>query len=63
MIAEQESNGKRWGLNLLAENYEDSWERTDAIVTPIVCLPKHHLFPIQQNQLNEMKNITQNYGW
>ena len=63
MIAEKESNGKRYGRNLQATTYEDSWERTDAICTPIVCLPKHHLFPIHQTQLNEMKNITQNYGW
>lgn len=63
MIADKESNGKRFGRNLSSESYEDSWKRTDAICLPIVCLPKHYLFPIHQNQLNEMKNITQNYGW
>ncbi|MDR1864413.1 MAG: RagB/SusD family nutrient uptake outer membrane protein [Bacteroidales bacterium] len=63
MTAPQESNGKRYGLNLLAETYEESWERTDQICSPIVFEPKHYLFPIHQNQLNEMVNITQNYGW
>ncbi|MDR1667999.1 MAG: RagB/SusD family nutrient uptake outer membrane protein [Bacteroidales bacterium] len=63
MIAPKESNGKRYGRNLLAETYEDSWERTDQICSPIVFEPKHYLFPIHQNQLNEMVNITQNAGW
>ncbi|MDR2037988.1 MAG: RagB/SusD family nutrient uptake outer membrane protein [Bacteroidales bacterium] len=63
MIASEESNGKRYGRDLTATNYKDSWKRTDAICTPIVCLPKHHLFPIHQDQLSEMVNMTQNYGW
>jgi len=58
-----ERNGKRYGRDLRATNYKSSWARTDAICSPIVCLPKHHLFPIHQNQLNEMIHITQNYGW
>ena len=58
-----ERNGPRFGRDLRADDYRDSWRRTDAICTPIVCLPKHHLFPIPQAQLNEMINITQNYGW
>ena len=63
MIADKESNGPRYGRNLLATNYEDSWERTDQICLPLVFQPKHYLFPIHQSQLNEMRNITQNYGW
>jgi hypothetical protein len=63
MIADKESNGPRYGLNLLATNYEDSWTRTDEICLPIVFQPKHYLFPIYQGQLEEMKNLTQNYGW
>ncbi len=63
MIADKESNGPRYGRNLLATTYEDSWTRTDQICLPIVFEPKHYLFPIHQNQLNEMRNITQNYGW
>jgi hypothetical protein len=58
-----ERNGPRFGRDLRADNYRDSWRRTDGICLPIVCEPKHHLFPIHQNQLNEMANITQNYGW
>ncbi len=64
MIADKEFNGKRYSLNLLAENYEDSWERTDQVFKQnMVFLPKHYFFPINQEQLNEMVNITQNYGW
>ncbi len=63
MTAVKESNGPRFGRNLLATNFEDSWERTDQICLPLVFQPKHYLFPIHQSQLNEMKNITQNYGW
>jgi hypothetical protein len=63
MLGERESNGPRYGRNLLATTYEDSWKRTSEICFPIVCLKKHHLFPIYQGQLNEMKNMTQNYGW
>ena len=58
-----ERNGKRYGRDLRATNYRGSWARTDAICLPIVCQPRHHLFPIHQDQLNEMVNITQNYGW
>jgi hypothetical protein len=63
MIAPQESNGPRFGRELRAKNFEDSWKRTSEICSPIVFEPKHYFFPIHQNQLNEMKNITQNYGW
>jgi len=64
MIADKEFNGRRYSLNLVAENYEDSWARTDQIFNQdMVFEPKHYLFPIHQDQLKEMKNITQNYGW
>lgn len=64
MIAEEEFSGPNYTRNLLATNYEDSWERTDKIFPGnMVFEPKHYFFPIHQNQLNEMKNITQNYGW
>ena len=63
MVADKEANGPRYGLNLLATSYEDSWERTSTICQPIVFENKHHLFPIHQEQLNEMKNFTQNPGW
>ncbi|MEA4903397.1 MAG: RagB/SusD family nutrient uptake outer membrane protein [Petrimonas sp.] len=64
MVAEEESNKPNYTLNLLATNYEDSWERTDRVFPgKLVCEPKHLLFPLHQSQLSEMRNITQNYGW
>lgn len=64
MIADKEFNGIRYARNLLATNYEDSWVRTDQIFKDkMVFEPKHYLFPINQNQLAEMVNMTQNYGW
>jgi len=64
MIAEQEFNGIVYARNLLATNYEDSWVRTDKIFKEkMVFEPKHYLFPIHQDQLAEMINLTQNYGW
>ncbi len=64
MIAPEEFNGKRYARNVLADNYEDSWERTDKVfLEKMVFQDKHYFFPIHQNQLKEMKNITQNYGW
>ena len=63
MVADKEANGLRYGLNLLATDYESSWVRTSKICQPIVFERKHHLFHIAQTQLNEMKNFTQNEGW
>ena len=64
MIAEKEMNGPNWCRNLASSTYEGSWERTNQIWTDNrVFLPKHYFFPINQAQLNEMKNMTQNYGW
>lgn len=65
MIAVDEMTGPNWTLNLLSTTYEDSWARTDQMWAgkPRLFLPKHYFFPINQTQLNEMKNMTQNYGW
>ncbi len=64
MIAEEEFSGPNYTRNLLATEYEESWGRTDKVFPgEKVFEPKHYFFPIHQNQLNEMKNITQNYGW
>ncbi len=63
MIADQETNGPRFGRNISATSYDEFWSRTSKEILPIVFEPKHYLFPIHQNQLNEMKNMTQNYGW
>lgn len=63
MIAPEEVNGPRYGLDLTATDYENSWKRSSKICQPIVFETKHYLFPIAQKQLNEMKNFTQNQGW
>ena len=63
MINSTEANGPRYGLDLTATKYEDSWKRTTKITLPIVFEMKHSLFPIYQGQLDEMRNITQNTGW
>ena len=62
MIAQQEFPGPEYSLNLLATSYEDSWSRTSNVWKggPRVFEPKHYFFPINQEQLSEMKNITQN---
>ncbi|MEG1915737.1 MAG: RagB/SusD family nutrient uptake outer membrane protein [Muribaculaceae bacterium] len=65
MTAEKELNGPNYTLNLLSTTYESSWIRTSQVWGggDRVFLPKHYFFPINQDQLSEMKNITQNYGW
>lgn len=63
MIADKEFNGARFGRDLRKDNYEESWERTSEICMPQVFVDKYYFFPIHQPQLNEMINITQNYGW
>lgn len=65
MIAEKEFTGPNWTLNLLATNYESSYGRTTKVWAGSDNLfeAKHYFFPINQIQLSEMKNITQNYGW
>lgn len=63
MIAPEVSNGKNYGRNQDATFYEASWDRVSHYMLPTVFEPKHYLFPIHQRQLDEMKNITQNYGW
>ena len=64
MIAEQEMNFLPRTLNVAATSYESSWERTDQVWNrAMVFEPKHYFLPINQTQLDEMRNITQNYGW
>jgi len=65
MTATKELTNKNWTLDLIATNYEASWERTTRVWAGRDNLfeEKHYLFPIFQAQLSEMKNITQNYGW
>ncbi|MFR8357879.1 MAG: RagB/SusD family nutrient uptake outer membrane protein [Parabacteroides sp.] len=65
MTAKDVLNGKVWTRNVAAKNYEDSWHRTTSIWASgdRVFADKNYLFPIPQEQLNEMQNLTQNYGW
>lgn len=64
MIAEEEMNEPYYTRNVAATSYESSWERTkDVFPGKRSFQAKHYFFPIQQKQLSEMINITQNYGW
>ncbi len=64
MIAEKEWNYQPPTLDLEATNFEASWTRTNRIWSHrMVFEPKHYFIPINQDQLNEMVNLTQNYGW
>ncbi len=64
MIAKEESNQPNFTLDLTSTTYDESWKRTNKVFPgKLVFEDKHYLFPIQQNQLSEMVNITQNYGW
>ncbi|RHJ95293.1 RagB/SusD family nutrient uptake outer membrane protein [Parabacteroides bouchesdurhonensis] len=64
MIAEKEFDQPIiYGRNVAATNFEDSWKRTGEICRPQAFPKKYYLFPISQDQLNEMKNMTQNKGW
>lgn len=65
MIAEKEFQGPDYTLNLLASSYESSWDRTTQVWAGGLRKfePRMYLFPINQVQLNESRNLTQNYGW
>lgn len=65
MIAEDVLNGKVWTLNVASTNYEDSWQRVSTVWPSgdRVFQARNYFFPIPQEQMNEMQNFTQNYGW
>ena len=64
MIAEKEMNEPFYTRNLASTTYEGSWSRTTSIFPgKRLFQPKHYFFPIHQDQLSEMSNLTQNYGW
>lgn len=65
MTATKEFTNKNWTLDLIATNYEASWQRTTRVWAgkDNLFTDKNYCFPINQAQLSEMKNITQNYGW
>ncbi|MCI5720794.1 MAG: RagB/SusD family nutrient uptake outer membrane protein [Bacteroidales bacterium] len=65
MIAKSEYPSANWTLNLSASNYEDSYKRvsTDFVGDPATFSDRDYLFPISSQQLAEMTNMTQNYGF
>ncbi len=65
MDAKVEYPCKNWTLHVSAETYEESYERvsTDFVGGDATFSDRDYLFPISVNQLNEMVNITQNYGF
>lgn len=64
MIAEQEMNEPFYTRNLASTTFEGSWSRTTSIFPGRrLFQSKHYFFPIHQDQLSEMSNLTQNYGW
>ena len=65
MIAKDEYPGANWTLHVSATTYEESYERTstDFVGAPNTFQDKDYLFPISANQLAEMTNMTQNYGF
>lgn len=67
MIAKDEYPSGNWTLHLSSDNYEDSYERVDTdhpyANRPAVFSDKDYLFPMSSDELAEMVNYTQNYGY
>lgn len=67
MIAKEEYPSANWTLHLSADNYEESYERVDTdhpyANRPAVFSDKDYLFPMSSDELKEMVNYTQNYGY
>lgn len=65
MVAKAEYPTMNWTLNLKSTNYEDSYRRVTDVFggDPAVFADRDYLFPINSNQLSEMTNLTQNYGF
>lgn len=67
MIAKDEYPCANWTLHLSADNYEDSYERVDSdhpyANRPAVFKDKNYLFPMSSDELAEMTNYTQNFGY
>lgn len=67
MIAKEEYPSANWTLHLSADNYEASYERVDTdhpyANRPAVFADKDYLFPMSSDELKEMVNYTQNYGY
>ena len=65
MLSKTVLNEPVYTLNVAANNYENSWSRTKGVWSGGAreFEDKNYLFPIPQTQLDEMQNMTQNYGW
>lgn len=65
MIAKDEYPTKNWTLDVSAETYEASYKRVSNVFIggDPSFTDRDYLFPISVNQLSEMTNITQNYGF
>ena len=66
MIALEEYPADNWTLHLKADNYEDSWQRVNTDFNGENCAvfrERDYLMPISANQMAEMVNFTQNYGF
>ena len=65
MIAKEQYDVENWTLHVTADNYEDSYLRVsdDYIGGRSIFTDRDYLFPFGTNQISEMTNFTQNYGW
>lgn len=65
MVAKDEYPSANWTLHLSAKTYEESWTRvsTDFVGDPAVFEDRDYLFPLSSDELAEMPNVTQNYGF
>lgn len=71
MTAEEDDNGPVYGMNISHTDHEPDgpfWQRTvipsDAGHPGVrLFVKKKYLLPIHQDELNRVKNLTQNYGW
>lgn len=60
-IAEKTDNGPIYGLDIDAQNEADFYN-----IVPFenrVFEKRHYLYPIPQNEINIVDNLTQNFGW
>ena len=65
MKAMEEYNTENWTLHVMADNYEDSYQRVsdDYIGGRALFQNRDYLFPLGSDQISEMTNFTQNPGW
>lgn len=65
MTAVKELTGPNYTLDLMATNYDSSWNRTTRVWQGADNRfeQKHYLFPIFKAQTERYRNMTQNSGW